>query len=238
MNVISLRKGIKWGTVFSRNNMTSRDEYSEKHVTGNWFASASIALLLIFHSPAGFAQNFAFELWHDGQIVLTSGDTLKGMVKYSVQQDLVEYTSRQEKVEAFTARKVLFFEIFDLSIKKYRQFFALPYSAAGSYRTPVFFELLEEGRMTLLAREALEYRTYNYGFYGGSFTRLELVNKYFFLDDKGDIAEFTGNRNDLLDKMGRKAEDVEKYIRSNKLRFDDKYDFARIVAYYNSLYGT
>jgi hypothetical protein len=72
----------------------------------------------------------------------------------------------------------------------------------------------------------------------GSYTRLVLVYKYFFLDEKGNINEFTGNKNDLLDMMKNKSEEVEKYIRTNRLKYDDKYDFARIVAYYNSLFGT
>ena len=38
--------------------------------------------------------------------------------------------------------------------------------------------------------------------------------------------------------MNKKSEEVEKYIKANKLRYDDKYDFAKIVAYYNSLFGT
>jgi hypothetical protein len=65
--------------------------------------------------------------------------------------------------------------------------------------------------------------------------RQVLVNKYFFLDQKGNISEFTGNKSDLLNLMGKKSEDVEKYIKANRLKYDDKYDFARIVAYYNSI---
>jgi hypothetical protein len=72
----------------------------------------------------------------------------------------------------------------------------------------------------------------------GSYSRLVLVYKYYFLDDKGDISEFTGNKNDLLNLMKAKSDEVEKYIKANKLRYDDKYDFARIIAYYNSLFGT
>ncbi|MFZ6010583.1 MAG: hypothetical protein ACOYXT_09565, partial [Bacteroidota bacterium] len=132
---------------------------------------------------------------------------------------------------------VLFFEIFDSSVHKYRQFYALPFATASGYRAPVFFELLEEGKMTLLTREALEYKTYNSPYYIGSYSRLVLVNKYFFMQENGDIEEFTGNKNDLLNLMGKKSEEVEKYIKSHRLRFDDKYDLARIVAYYNSLFG-
>jgi hypothetical protein len=133
---------------------------------------------------------------------------------------------------------VLFFEIFDITIHRYRQFFALPFNTPAGYKSAVFFELLEEGKMTLLSREALEYRTYTNPYYVGSYSRLVLVYKYFFMDDNGKIEEFTGDKRDLLDLMGKNADDVEKYIKTNRLKVDEKYDFAKIIAYYNSLYGT
>jgi hypothetical protein len=197
-----------------------------------------LAALCLAFPARSLAQQFPFEVWHEGKIVLLTGDTLKGMVKYDFQQDIVQFSRNERTVDAFSARKVLFYEIFDNSVHKYRQFFALPYTTAGSYRAPVFFELLEDGKMTLLAREALEFRTYSYGFYGPTYTRQVLVNKYYFLDEKGNINEFTGNKNDLLNMMGRNADAVEKYIKTNRLRFDEKYDFVKIVAYYNSLQGS
>ena len=196
-----------------------------------------IALVLLFtltHYKVE-AQQWPFELWHEGKIVLESGDTLRGLVKYDFHQDLVQYTLDDKKTEAFSARKVLFFEIFDNTVKKYRQIFALPFTNTTGYRAPVFFELLEEGKMTLLSREVLEYRNYTSPYYVGSFTRQVLVYKYFFLDQKGNITEFTGNKSDLLNLMGKKSENVEKYIKANRLKYDDKYDLARIVAYYNSI---
>ncbi len=196
-----------------------------------------VALSLAF-AGTGYSQQWPFQYWHEGRIVLLDGDTLKGAVKYDLEQNVVQFGRGGGTFEAFSSRKVLFFEVFDKSVRRYRQFYALPYTRAGSYATPTFFELLEDGKMTLLAREALEYRTYSYGFYGGSYTRQILVHKYFFLDEQGNIDEFTGGKADLLNMMGRSADSVEKYIRSNRLRFDEKYDFARIVEYYNSLHGT
>ncbi|WP_276374705.1 hypothetical protein [Chryseolinea sp. H1M3-3] len=197
-----------------------------------------IMALLFFPPKQIHAQQFPSDLWHEGKIVLLEGDTLRGNVKYDLQQDLVQYSVANQRTTAFSARKVLFFEIFDTSVRKYRQFFALPYSTTSSYKAPVFFELLEEGKMTLLSRESVEYRTYNSPYYMGSYSRLVLVYKYFFLDENGNISEFNGNKNDLLNLMNKKSEEVEKYIKSNKLKYDEKYDFARIVAYYNSLFGT
>jgi hypothetical protein len=202
---------------------------------GRFFGASIVFFFLSFSL---LAQQFPSDLWHEGKIILLEGDTLKGNIKYDLQQDLVQYGVADQRTTAFSARKVLFFEIFDTSVRKYRQFFALPFTTSSGYRAPVFFELLEEGKMTLLSRESVEYRTYSSPYYMGSYSRLVLVYKYYFLDEKGNIAEFTGNKSDLLNLMNKKSDEVEKYIKANKLRFDDKYDFAKIVAYYNSLFGT
>ncbi|HLT73340.1 MAG TPA: hypothetical protein VKZ75_11845 [Cyclobacteriaceae bacterium] len=193
-------------------------------------------VILSLVSGYASAQHWPFELWHEGRIVLVSGDTLKGKVKYDLMQDLVQYDFPNVRTEVFTPRKILFFEIFDKTVNRYRNFFTLPYNATTGYRTPLFFELMAEGNMTLLAREVLEYRTYNSPYYYGNFSRQVLVYKYFFLKEDGSIVEFTGNRNDLLTLMGNKSESVEKYMKENKLKFEEKYDLARIVGYYNSLF--
>lgn len=194
------------------------------------------AVVMIIAGTAS-AQKWPFELWHEGKIVLVTGDTLQGSVKYDLMQDLVQFDHPNTPAEVFTPRKVLYFEIYDKTVNRYRSFFALPYHATTGYRTSIFFELIEEGDMTLLSREVLEYRTYNSPYYFGSFSRQVLVNKYFFLEEDGAIVEFEGNRSDLLALMGNKAESVEKYIKQNRLRFEEKYDLAQIVAYYNSLSG-
>jgi hypothetical protein len=182
------------------------------------------------------AQQFPFEFWHDGKVVLDSGDTLRGNVKYDLQSDLIQF-QKEEKLESFSARKVLYFEIFDATVKRYRLFYSLPYSSAGQYKAPVFFELIEEGKLTVLCREALEYRTQSSPFYYyGTYTRLVLVNKYFILQENGKIEEFINKRNDWYEMMGNKAEEVRKYAKSNKLDITEKYELAQIINYYNSLF--
>ena len=197
-----------------------------------------LLFMFIIGMQTAHAQQWPFELWHEGKIVLLAGDTLKGLVKYDLQQDILQFNYRDQKLEVYSARKVLFFEIFDNTVHRYRQFFALPYTTPTGYRSPVFFELMEEGKLTLLVREALEYRTYSSPYYVGSYSRLVMVYKYFFMEENGDIVEFTGNKNDLLDLMGKRADEVEKYIKANRLKVEDKYDFAKIVTFYNSLFGT
>jgi hypothetical protein len=203
-----------------------------------FFRPLRLVLILsaLFVTSMTSAQNWAFEMWHEGKVVLEAGDTLKGMMKYDFAQDIIQFTHRDQRVEAFSARKVLFFEIFDKTVNRYRQFFTLPYTQTGSYRAPIFFELLADGKLTLLCRESLEYRTVATSYYGGAYQRLTLVNNYFFLDEKGGIVPFEVDKRDLLDKMGKYEEDVEDYIKANRLKVDEKYDFVRIIQHYNSFF--
>jgi hypothetical protein len=196
-----------------------------------------VLLFVLLHCAPALSQKWPSELWHDGRILLVEGDTVKGFVKYDLNQNIVQFSPDDRNVTVFSPRKVLFFEIFDNTVHQYRQFYALPYASGGSYHSPVFFELLAEGKITLLCRESVEFRSVPIG-YGGTYSREVLVYNYFLLDDKGDISPFNGKKHDLLDMMGKNADAVEKFIRANHLKIEEKYDFSRIVAYYNSLQRT
>jgi hypothetical protein len=183
----------------------------------------TLVLFLVCFSAAASAQQFPFEFWHEGKIVLETSDTLRGLVKYDLQNDLLQLK--------------IFFEIFDQSAKRYRQFYSLPYSQNNTYNTPTFFELVAEGKLTVLTREKLEYRTVSTGFYYyGNYTRLVLVNTYFLLKPNGKIEQINNpRRRDWLDLMKNKEDDVMAFAKENRLDFDDKFELTRIIEYYNSL---
>jgi hypothetical protein len=191
--------------------------------------------IFILATLSASAQKFASELWHTGKMVLDTGDTLRGTLKYDLQSDILQIQI-DKKLESYTARKVLFFEIFDETVKRYRNFYSLPYAQAGMYKAPVFFELLQEGKLTVLCRESIEYRTTSSPYYYGSFSRLVLVTKYFVMKESGEIEEFKGKKNDWYDLMRNKMDEVEKYAKANKLSLDDKYELSRVIEYYNSIY--
>jgi hypothetical protein len=192
-------------------------------------------VVLLMVSLSAKAQ-WAFELWHEGKIVLESGDTLMGQVKYDLQQDIIQFTDTRGTVEAFSARKVLLCEIFDKTVGQYRQFYSLPYTATSGYRTPVFFELVAEGKLTVLSRERLENQTTSSPYFYGSFSRTVLVNKYFMLKENGDIVDFSTRKTDFLQLVGRHADTLNDYMKDNKLQLDDKKELTQIINFYNSLF--
>jgi hypothetical protein len=191
--------------------------------------------LLTFCSATSYAQQFAYEFWHEGKAVLESNDTLRGFVKYDLQNDIIQVKAANQ-LQSFTARKVLFVEIFDASVKRYRQFYSLPYSPNNTYKSPKFFELLCEGKITLLSRENIELRTYNSNFsYYGTVTQQVMVYKYYLLKPNGAIEDFVGKKSDWLRLMDNKEKDVRDFAKDNRLDFEEKYELIRIIDYYNSL---
>ncbi len=196
----------------------------------------SFILFFLLISLSSGAQKFSYELWHEGKVVFETSDTLKGLVKHDIQSDLLQVKANN-KLESFTPRKVLFFEIFDASLKRYRQFYSLPYSANNTYKMPIFFELLCEGKITLLAREKLEYRTVSSPFYYyGTYSQLVLVDQYYLLKPNGNIEEFLARKSDWLSMMEDREKEVKGFVKDNRLSFDDKFELTRIIEYYNSLF--
>jgi hypothetical protein len=183
------------------------------------------------------AQDFPSEFWHPGKMVLISGDTISGEIKYNIETDLVQING-EGRLMTYSSRKIFYFEIFDVTIENYRQFYSIPYDLKSNYKTPTLFEVIYEGKVTLLARESIVNETSHYNSYywsGGTYTRQVLSYDYFILRKNGEIQYFSKKYRDLLDLLKDKQREIKEYIRKNNLKTDEKSDLARIFAYYNAL---
>jgi hypothetical protein len=184
------------------------------------------------------AQNFPSEIWHDGTLITIEDDTLQGDIKYNIDADLIQVRAKNGVISAFSSRKILYFEIFDTTIDNYRLFYSLPYALKTSYQVPVLFEVLHEGRLSLLGREKIvqDFNPY-YGLYGRAFygDRFRLDYDYYFLAENGRIQKYNLKKKELLKIMGKRSSEVKLYAKKNKLKYDRLADLVRITSYYNAL---
>ncbi len=196
-------------------------------------------LLLIF-SVFSFSQQSPSELLHEGELVLLNEDTLKGKIKYDFENDLVQMVINGT-VQTYSARKILYFRIFDETVDMYRTFYSIPYEVQPNYETPLLFEVLYEGKLTLLARETLVTETvpqYSHLYRSSvNMSRTRLAYEYYFIDQKGNFTLYNMKKNELYDIMHRKEPQVKQYIKKNRLKTDLRRDLVRITAYYNALVG-
>lgn len=204
----------------------------------------SILIFFIFISSIAFAQEFPSEIWHKGKLVLLSEDTIVGNLKYDLKNDLVQ-VNVQNVMQTYSARKILYFEIFDETIESYRHFYALPYQVQANYEVPILFEVLYEGKLSLLCREEIvtesapQYNSYPYSNYYGnspySQTRARLSYKYYFFDERDGIRNYNLKKSELLTFFNKNQQQVKQYIKKNNLKYDRMRDLVRITAYYNAL---
>jgi len=197
-----------------------------------------LSIALLAASVNLFGQEFPSEIFHEGKVILQSGDTIKGKTKYDMQNDMVQVISGNV-VHTLTSRKVLFFTIFDETVDMHRTFYSLPYNVQSDYRVHMLFEVLYEGELSLLAREAIVQETvpqYS-NLYRSSMnmTRTKLSYEYFYLDKKGVFKKYNKKRNELLTIMHRKSPQIKQYIKKNNLKVDLRRDLVRITAYYNAI---
>ncbi len=182
------------------------------------------------------AQDFPSEIFHEGKLILESGDTLKGAIKYDLEQNLIQLKYKG-KIHATSAGEMLYFEIFDKKQEKYRQFYVVPYGANSNYKSPHFFELLYQGDLSLLAREYVRSENVgsNWGYYG-SYTRAVLdYSLYFFSKDAQQIIPFNKKKGDLLTIMSKRSGEIKKFMKEHRLKADDIADVVQITIEYNKL---
>lgn len=201
-----------------------------------------VTLLFLFSTYFAHAQLFPSDMWHEGKAVLINDDTLQGMIKYDIPKNSLQVKLRNEKVLAFSAQNLFFFEIYDEGIKSFRHFYSLPYLVGDNYSVPHIFEVLYEGRLTLLCRERIaqierdrQIRGNNQAGTLPHDARLILTFDFYFLEKDGTINLYEPKKRKLLSIMDRKYTEVKKYIKRNNLRYDHIRDLVRITAYYNAL---
>lgn len=205
----------------------------------------AFTLIVLFAGISSLlAQNqFPSQIWHKGRIYGTDGLTYTGLVKYDLENNVVQLQT--ETISTFTAFNVSNFEIQNETNEGNRIFYSLPYSPDGDEnKTPIFFEVLTEGKdISLLTREYIktEYSsTGSKGFNGPTNDGLKVKVKYrlafdyfFFKDYK--IQKYSRKKNDLFDFFPSYKDEVNQFMKEHKLAHDQRGDLIRITAYYNEL---
>ena len=191
--------------------------------------------VLLLYSTWSFSQLSSRE-WHKGIVVTTNQDTISGEIKYDFSSNMITLITN-ESVSAFSSHKLMYFEIYDESYKSYREFYAIPHRNAANYLTPILFELQFEGVLSLLSREKIIIETSSVGYgYGVPIISQPTVRyDFYFLTKAGKLTQFSGSKRDLLTILAKKKNELQSFIRGNRLKTDDLRDLVRIIAFYNSI---
>ncbi|MAR84879.1 MAG: hypothetical protein CL869_01615 [Cytophagia bacterium] len=203
-------------------------------------------IVFIFFVNITYAQQFPSDLWHPGLLVTNQGDSIKGNLKYDFENQSIQLDDG-ETLKAFNVNNLFFFEIYDETIKDHRQFYSLMYEVGYEYSIPVLFEMVINGKLSLLLRERIVSEStqssfpsyYAYSMMPRFSNNSGYVNKikydYFFLDNEGNILKFKGKKKELYNLMNDQYQKVKSYISNNKINLKRMSDLARVVSFYNQI---
>ena len=66
---------------------------------------------------AGAAQFFPSEQWRPGMAVLTTGDTIKGKIKYNLQEEVIQI-ERKDKIATFNASQLTYLKLNPIGLER------------------------------------------------------------------------------------------------------------------------
>ncbi len=192
-----------------------------------------------------FSQEFSQDVWHEGKVILRTGDTLTGQLKYDLSENILQFKFGN-RIVTLTPKKTHGFTINDKLLGKERVFAVFGYNPYSSYKPLLFFEVLVRGKLSLLSRESVYVETLpqfdyftNTTFYS---TRRMVDYSFFFMKaskKKGqewDIIQYNEKKKQLVQVMGSKDEEIKEYIKENKVAYGSRDGLILVVRYFNSLY--
>lgn len=170
--------------------------------------------------------------WYMGTVFLNNGDSLKGLVAYSFQADLIQVKSAQRQFTFSSMQITGFVLTIDSTVKRYRVY---NYHNKDGFEVPVLFEeLVVNDVFKVLVREEVAYQNRSTITSQGFVPDIEIYYSYFLM--KGtSIIHFEDTKRDVLALFTSHNKEVEQYAKQNKLRFYNRYDLKFIFEYYYSL---
>ncbi|MDQ3291851.1 MAG: hypothetical protein M3Q05_11240 [Bacteroidota bacterium] len=221
-----------------------------------YFWSIFIFLVLSGFSFTTLAQNLNKHEWAEGKIVLTTGETLSGPVSYYYNKEIIQVKGNDDLTRTFSPVNVAYFQGFNEEkqvLQTFRPFLWSPNPDAAAFKTPAFFEVVTEGKYTLVKRTAYVIRNLDpipmytslgryYEPYNSNETlqpgknyQLARLHSYYLLTPENEIVSLRNPKKDLEDLYQDKAISMKAYIRDKKLSYKNPVALTHVVQYFNHL---
>jgi hypothetical protein len=228
---------------------------SQQSVTRSW---ALVFLIIIFQVlPVTVkSQDLGVQQWREGKVVLTTGDTLAGGVVYHQKGELLQVELADGATKTYSPVNVASFTVFNEQTRRFQTFRSYRWSRRGDYstfKTPAFFEVIAEGKYTLVEREALAIRNQdpvpryssagryyeaqpdNTMRFNGSFSQMVAVKQFYVLTPENEIVALRNPKKDLPDLFQDKAGAMQAFMKNRNLSYHNSTDLIPVIRHFNKL---
>jgi hypothetical protein len=230
-----------------------------------WQFKVDFKCLLLFSgavilSVSSFAQALIpFEQqWKQATLILTSGDTLRGQASLTLPNDIVKILQPDGRISVFTPVNINKLEVLEMQKaasfqdpknslnwrREYKTYMWDHDNPYGNFKSPALFVILTSGNYSLLMREERRRQNnaastsvigYGLGLAAADLAEQTIIEKWYLSTPNQQIKPLRKPKQDLLSLFPANKKEIEKYAATNKLKFNNLFHLARIVAYANSL---
>lgn len=178
------------------------------------------------------------EDWQTGNIHLFTKEVVKGYpVKYDFGSDLAEIKdTKNDTVVYVPGHQIREFEVYSPQEKKVHVYINEFKYTKKAY-PPVFYELLAAGKMELLKKikVVLIKANYNSTLDVGSKTDTKSLRFELFVYNGKEMIKLIKSKKKILALLEDKKEQINQYIKDEKISVKKEEDLIKLFTYYNSL---
>jgi hypothetical protein len=175
-----------------------------------------------------------------GRVFLKSGEQVEGLVQPNLDHNYL-LVKLPDGTRAYNAWQVEAYILFDPFAGRFLTYYSLPYQHRGK-KADTFFELVQEGTLTLLNREADRVQDNPaaqvfpaMGYVGPAAWQRAKTEAFYVLGPADEVTRYYGGRKELLKMMPDHAEQVNHYIARHKLNLTEREDLKLVFSYYDAL---
>jgi hypothetical protein len=216
----------------------------------------SIFFILSGFSARVAAQKLNKHDWAVGEVILTDGDTLTGAVSYYFHKELIQVKSIYGLVKTFSPVNVTRFRVFNeqrQEFQTFRPFMYAPNPAEPAFKTPTFFEVVTEGKYTLIKRSHYVIRNLDpvpaytsRGYYYEPYSleqkeatlnnyQLARLNAYYLCTPQNEIIPLRHPKKNLEQLYRDKSAPMKAFIRRRNLSYQNPVALTQVIQYFNHL---
>lgn len=173
--------------------------------------------------------------WCPGSVTLENRQVVTGEVSYDLKFNAVQ-VRHDGVVRTYTAEKIAHFDLFDQVKHRNRHYVAIDHPVEEGYRRKTFFEVLTDGKMTILRKTKYVRRPRVTEDFRAPHIYLNAVCKHtYYVFNDGEFFEIDDFKEQVLPLMSRHEDLVKDYIEQCRLKLRKVHEQMRVVHLYNQL---
>lgn len=180
---------------------------------------------------------YLYPTWNSGTLTDKSGKTYSNLLlKYDSYKDQVELNQDGQimEVSALNYPKFTLSFVESSTNKVIKHSFSSGYNVEGFNRVS-YFDLLLEGRFTLLRKYKTSFIEDNVAGYGTSSTLKSFQSKtlHFVIDQNGVATEIKPNKKSVLEVFPQQASSIEAFLKDRKMKIKSEDDLIDVIKFLN-----